>query len=55
MDFGLFWKKARPHVLAVAAFLALSLVYFAPKFEGLELRQGDVEKYLSMSQEAREY
>ena len=45
----------RPHVLVILFFLVLAFVYFAPKFEGLELRRGDVEKYVSMSQEVREY
>ena len=49
------WKKVRPHVLVILFFLVLAFVYFAPKFEGLELRRGDVEKYVSMSQEVREY
>lgn len=42
-------------MLAVLFFLGISLVYFSPKFQGMQLRQGDVEKYMSMSQEVREY
>lgn len=49
------WKKIRPHVLVCLFFLAVSLVYFAPKFQGMQLRQGDIEKYVEMSQEVREY
>ena len=52
---SLIWKQVRPHLLAVLFFLGISLVYFSPKFQGMQLRQGDVEKYMSMSQEVREY
>ncbi len=49
------WKKIRPHVLVCLFFLVVSLVYFAPKFQGMQVRQGDIEKYVEMSQEVREY
>lgn len=52
---ALIWKKIRPHVLVCLFFLAVSLVFFAPKFQGMQLRQGDIEKYVGMSQEVREY
>lgn len=49
------WEKIRPHVWVCLFFLVISLVYFAPKFQGMQLHQGDIEKYLGMSQEVREY
>ena len=49
------WGKIRPHLLVVLFFLALSLFFFAPKFQGMQIRQGDIEKYTGMSQEVREY
>lgn len=49
------WKKIRPHVLVCLFFLVIALVYFAPKFQGMQVRQGDIEKYVEMSQEVREY
>lgn len=52
---ALIWKNIRPHVLVCLFFLAISLIYFAPKFQGMDLRQGDIEKYFGMSQEVREY
>jgi len=53
--FSLIWGKIRPHVWVGLFFLAVSLIYFAPKFQGMQVHQGDVEKYLGMSQEVREY
>lgn len=52
---ALIWEKIRPHVLVCLFFLAISLIYFAPRFQGMDLRQGDIEKYFGMSQEVREY
>lgn len=49
------WKTVRPHLGVCLLFWGLSLLFFAPKFRGMELRQGDVEKYIEMSQEVREY
>ncbi|MDE7374971.1 MAG: hypothetical protein K2M86_06585, partial [Odoribacter sp.] len=42
-------------MLVCLFFLAVSLAFFAPRFQGMQLRQGDVEKYFGMSQEVREY
>ena len=51
----LIWGKIRPHLLVALFFLALSLAFFAPKFQGMQIHQGDIEKYIGMSQEVREY
>lgn len=50
-----FWKLIRPHVFVFLFFLVLAMVYFAPAMDGKEIRQGDVEKFMGMSQELREY
>lgn len=52
---SLIWKKIRPHVFVCLFFLAISMIYFAPKFQGMQMQQGDVEKYIEVSREAREY
>ena len=40
------WGK---HIAAVAVFLVLTVVYFAPAvFEGKSIRQGDMEKAVGM-------
>ena len=51
----LIWEKIRPHLLVILVFLALSLGFFAPKFQGMQIRQGDIEKYIGMAQEVKEY
>lgn len=52
---SIIWTKIRAHVFVCLFFLAISMIYFVPKFQGMQLRQGDVEKYIEVSQEAREY
>ena len=52
---SIIWKQIRSHVFVCLFFLAISLIYFAPKFQGMQLLQGDIEKYIEASQEAREY
>ncbi|MDR0419813.1 MAG: YfhO family protein [Prevotellaceae bacterium] len=48
-------KKVLPHVIAVIALLTMALVYFNPTLKGKELQQGDVTKWLGMSQEIRTF
>jgi hypothetical protein len=45
------FKKLLPHVIAVVIFIVLSCVYFFPQLEGLQLRQGDTEQGIGMSNE----
>ncbi len=52
---SIIWTKIRSHVYACLFFLIISMIYFVPKFQGMQLRQGDVEKYIEVSREAREY
>ena len=49
------FKGAVPHVLALAAFLLITFVYFQPLFEGKKVYQGDIVNYKGMSQELMEY
>lgn len=52
---SIIWTRIRSHVFVCLFFLAISLIYFAPKFQGMQLQQGDIEKYIEASQEARAY
>ena len=48
-------KSLIPHVVAIAAFILVSCMYFSPLFEGYTLRQGDVQQYKGMSKEIEDY
>ena len=48
-------KKLIPHAVAIVVFIALSCIYFAPVFEGYNLRQGDVRQYKGMAKEIDDY
>lgn len=49
------WETIKPHVLVILFFLGLSVAYFSPLLKNQEIRQGDVEKFIGMSQELRNY
>jgi len=49
------FKKAYPHVIAIAIFVLISIIYFAPQLKGYKLYQSDHEQYIGMSQEIRNY
>lgn len=44
-------KKFVPYILAVLAFVLISLIYFAPALEGKKLKQGDIDRFKGMSRE----
>ena len=44
-------KSILPHLVAVAAFLILSSVYFSPLFDGYSLKQSDIRQFQGMSKE----
>ena len=45
-------KKFLPHLVAIGAFLAISLFYFSPLIDGKkQIQQGDIKNYKGMSQE----
>lgn len=49
------FKKIVPHLLAVLLFFALTAVYFAPVFQGKDLRQGDNVGSMGWGKDARDY
>lgn len=48
-------KRFLPHLIAVLSFLAISVIYFYPAFDGYKLSQSDVTTFRGMSQEIVEY
>ncbi len=49
-------KTLAPYIIAIAAFLSVTLVYFQPVIDGKkELRQGDIINYKGASQEIQDY
>lgn len=44
-----------PHLIALAAFILISFIYFQPLFQGKKIYQGDIVNYKGMSQELVEY
>ena len=50
------WQQTWPHLVAIVAFILITIVYFAPEFfENKKLPQGDVQSSIGMGQDAREY
>ncbi|MDR2950930.1 MAG: YfhO family protein [Prevotella sp.] len=48
-------KTLLPHVIAVIAFLAITMVYFSPLLEGKVLSQHDVEQFQGSAKEISDY
>lgn len=48
-------KKHLPHLLAVVAFLVITMLYFAPLMGGKELRQSDINNWKGMSKEILDF
>ncbi len=48
-------KSAIPHILAMAVFLLITVIYFQPLFQGKKVYQGDIVNYTGMSQEIKEH
>jgi hypothetical protein len=44
-----------PHVIAIPLFVIISSVFFSPAYDGYDLRQGDIDQFLGMSKEIRDY
>lgn len=55
MNYKFNWKSLMPHVIAVFAFLVLTLVYFEPVLEGKDVRQADIVGSLGWGKDARDY
>ena len=49
------FKNAIPHIVALAAFLLVAVIYFQPLFQGKKIDQGDIVNYQGMSQELKNY
>jgi hypothetical protein len=47
--------KVLPHAVAILLFVALSSAFFSPLWKGYELRQGDIDNWRGMSQEANNF
>lgn len=45
------WKKIIPHVLAIAIFLIVALIYCKPALEGKVLQQSDITQWKAMSKD----
>lgn len=48
-------KSAVPHILAMAVFLLITVIYFQPLFQGKKVYQGDIVNYTGMSQEIKDF
>jgi hypothetical protein len=48
-------KKALPHIIAVAVFLLIAVVYCKPVFDGKVVSQSDVQNWKAMAQQSIEY
>lgn len=48
-------KAIAPHAAAILIFLVSAALYFSPQLNGKSVRQSDIQQYLGMSQEVREY
>lgn len=48
-------KQLVPHLIALLAFIIVSMAYFSPQLEGKVVSQGDIVNFLAMSKEARDY
>lgn len=44
------WKKILPHIIAVAIFLVVALVYCKPSLQGKVLQQSDITQWKAMAQ-----
>ncbi len=49
------WKQVLPHLIAIAVFLLIALVYCRPVLEGKVLQQGDIVQWQGMSKDAFRY
>jgi hypothetical protein len=49
------WKSLVPHLIAIAVFIIVALVYCKPALEGQVLKQGDVTQWKAMAQNSMVY
>ena len=48
-------KNVVPHIIAMAVFLFITVIYFQPLFQGKKVYQGDIINYTGMSQEIKTF
>jgi hypothetical protein len=49
------WSKVTPHLIAIAIFLVVALVYCKPALQGKVLQQGDIIHWKGMAQNSFKY
>ncbi len=49
------FKKLIPYIVAVLAFVLISMIYFYPALEGKKLKQGDIDRFKGMSKEIADF
>lgn len=49
------FRSLLPHIVAIIAFIAITMVYFSPLYQNKVLLQGDRTLFIGSSQELREY
>ncbi len=49
------WRTFLPHIIAIAVFLAINLIFFYPQIEGKVTSQGDIVSYIAASKELKDY
>jgi len=49
------FKKYIPYLVALLAFVLISLIYFSPALEGKKLKQGDIDRFKGMSKEITDF
>lgn len=49
------FKKALPHIIAIATFLVLNIIYFYPQLEGKVVQQVDIVSYQGAAKELQVY
>lgn len=49
------FKKVLPYIIAIIAFIVVSLAYFSPVLEGEKLFQSDIAQFRGMSKEVQEF
>ena len=45
------WKKLLPHIIAIAIFLVVALIYCKPALEGKVLQQHDITQWKAMAKD----
>ncbi|MFT6747374.1 MAG: hypothetical protein ACJAZ2_001726, partial [Glaciecola sp.] len=49
------FQSLLPHAVALALFLALTVAYFSPAFQGYGLKQSDISSYIGMAKEHNDF